>query len=1580
MKNSTLLYDKLFKTAIATAMAASAIAVVAPETTTANSNEEVFNDVKPFSDYHEYVNELFERGFVSGYPDGSFNPNGLLTRAQASKILALNLGLDVTKNFNYTFKDIPNDDWAYPYVAALKEAGIIDGYLDGSFKPNAPITRNQMAKIVVKGYGLEPATNITLPFSDAQVDNWAAPFIQTLFDLGITIGQTATTYGGNSTVTRANMAAFTIRSEKTTDYRENRRPDEKIISSIKDNKMVIGGQTYYIAKELQPLLHVRNLDVLNEANLDFIKIGTKIVGIRNLELLNSGVADNPLTLDLAGGTVDVNITIAGDYIKLANANITGDITIKKGDQKQIELNSLDLNGRLIVEGGAKREQESVIILTDTEVDEIVVNRDETKIITDNSAPTIKVSGNVSEIEVEGNITSINFNGTQDVLVNGTLQTDELTIETPIKVTLENKAQLPKVEVQQQGSQLIVPEDSTIGTLSKPNNITPEEAVKLPTGGLPTIGNVTDTPDVERPTSPPTKPTPPPTTGGGNSGGITNPFVSQSLTTHNIVDVDKKDPLAVGMIGTTMTTSNQNVATALLKDGKINITSKGPGTATITIKEDAPSLKEAQIIVTVDGNGKITHTIKRPLEVALEKITANPTPAAEDLVKLYNAADIKGITPINVADVTEAVKKASVDKGKLLTEDELKLTVDIALLPEQIKKDNPNTQKVSTQLDLQTTGLNGTIFTWQPVTAVDDATVDHVTGDVTRSANDDTNDTVGLAVTATNGSATKDATIDATILEAKPPYLVSVTVDDKDNDNALSPTDEVTLLFSEQLSETDRAKALDAIFGTNHPYGQNATLVWTDDLTAIITLGTNLKLQFGDTLEPAVTDAQGNPYKDSGNTTWKSATFQPQTDNSTNNLRDPLGIKGKSVSTNNPNVATAAIVNGQVEITSVGPGQATITVANGDDIAKIDVTVGLDGSITIDQVHPFNGDVKLDILILDRVPQASQGTWEEALLGAGSTASGGPYNEDFPYIGNGQFLEAERFAKNGVYGGTELNDSAFTFKVASAKNQANDLDTTNFMKLLNASNPQTEEGIYRVHINENGQSMNSTYFVDVFGKAGTGFAGYYQQFSYTTFGNDVTSVITARHDGSELQVVWDFKDLANIATQDLYLLAGDEWGQNVVPAGSPIGSVDGKTFEWRGAVTVDSAGNAISANQDYTVVVVKRNAAGQAIAYDNFGHYAINTKVTNLIAADISEIDAIADKLDDTVIKNQNPSLNEITTALSLPSVFEGATVAWSANTEDGATVNADGTLVRSSNDDIDDTVTLTATITYEGLTKIKTFQVTVKESKAPTVISAILQDTNTDGNPSTGDTVELTFSEPVTTVGNLTIGDQIINTQTGTWSQNNTKLTLILAGDVTSGDTANVSITNITDANNNTTPISTVSLAINQTNPGVAIALAKINNGTATVVDYTTAGVTVPSGVNVTTPEVKGLIAASKTKKGNDLLANEVGTLLINYKLVLDNFYALQNNFPTDGTVLNLSVGQLDKQVYYMKFGNAQQYFVNWTDSNGIAVTQFKTSTAPATLYINYAAGNAYLKVKRVDTVQIDSKGGVKRNPTFSIE
>ncbi|UPK43880.1 S-layer homology domain-containing protein [Paenibacillus pabuli] len=1463
MNKNTVLYDKFFKIALATTIATSTLAVVAPDYTKASESDTFFTDIKAASGYYEYVNELFERGFVSGYKDGSFKPGGLLTRAEASKILALNLGLNVTKSFNPTFKDVSTSDWAYPYIEALKEAGVIDGFQDGTFKPNSPITRNQMAKIIVNGYGLEPAKEINLPFTDTQLkNNWAAPYIQTLYDLGITTGQSALKYGGISTLTRGDMAAFTIRSEKTTDYRDNRQPDEKIISEISGNKMTMGGQVFYIKKELQPLLHSKNLAALNEANLDFIKIGTKIIGIRNLELTNGGTADNPLTLDLAGGTVEANITIAGDYIKLANANITGDITVKKGDQKQIEFDGLALNGRLIIEGDAKREQESVIKLTNTTVDEIDVNRDNTKIFTNNATPSIKVGNNVSGIEVAGKINSIDFIGNQDVVVKGQLETSTLTIVTPIKVTLENKAQLSTVETKQYGSQLIVPRDTTIDTLIKPENIKPEEAVKYPGGISSAIKNVTNTAQVERSTPPitPTTPTAPSSGGGsngggstdgGNNGGTTNPFVSQTLKANNIEDTDNKDPLAVGMIGTTVTSSNANVATATLKDGEIIVTSKGPGTATISIKEDAPSLKEAQIIVTVDANGKMTHTIKRPVEVVQDKINATPAPGADDLVKLLEGIDIQGVTPENITDVTTAVKKAIAEKGEPLTEDELKLVVDTALLPSLIKKENPSLEQVSTSLDLVIEGPNGTQFEWKSVTKVGDhnADINLTTGDVTQDDADNENDKVILNVTAVNGNASKDASIETTVLESKKPYLVSAILNDIDKDGNSSPGDTITFKFSEPVKYTGNTEDHNIdehLFGKDFVFGVGTDqypikAVWSEDGTSLtMTIGGDTSsanvFKVGSDIalvEGSVKDANGGQsitnsvklqhtpfaYKIvqnnlTGDFIWENGAVVSE---AAGKIQDSMTfsqngepVEGLEISYTDEDLAQGSIASGtfslkSVTVTKNGNSQK-ITLADGETLNVTTSTVlrvkdSTEVVTSVNHEHVKNGLVKtitVDDTVTDTISVPKVALANPVIIDGLNKLE---FTAGVAVTATPSEVLLKNLTVKGSYLGTAQDGERGPVYISGSADVILDHVTVDFP----AGGGYGASGILLKNANAKLEIKDTTISV---------------HFTNSDNSSYYASGVRADVEGASI-------DIINSTISSNGANGGSRGIQTANGATVNItnSTINVKTSTFPGTVygIYLGEGSSLTTSGGSEIVITAPDADGFGVGNNiNYANLNISDTTTFDIDAagagkakdayeynpdDLAVLDEARAKMDENLIKASNPTLQEVTEALNLPTDQDGVLVEWNADTVDGATVHADGTVTRSSNDDADDLVTLTATFTHNGMKKTKVFPVTIKESKVPTLISAALVDHNADGKASTGEIVELTFSEPVT-FSLLSIGDQEIDPGSGGWSEDKKTLTVTLQADITAAGTVTVKVNNLEDAAHNTKEEDVVELTI----------------------------------------------------------------------------------------------------------------------------------------------------------------------------
>lgn len=160
----------------------------------------------------ESIDYLVEKEAVNGYGDGTFRPNAKLTRAHAAKILAVSLNLPIQEEAKSTFPDTRNH-WADPYVAAIQKElqGVIKGYPDGHFKPNRPITRAQLTKMVVEAYNLKRDSTTHIYFSD--MPDAYANYIQTLGSLGIVQGPVKGEFRPYENVTRLQMAAIIHRTE-----------------------------------------------------------------------------------------------------------------------------------------------------------------------------------------------------------------------------------------------------------------------------------------------------------------------------------------------------------------------------------------------------------------------------------------------------------------------------------------------------------------------------------------------------------------------------------------------------------------------------------------------------------------------------------------------------------------------------------------------------------------------------------------------------------------------------------------------------------------------------------------------------------------------------------------------------------------------------------------------------------------------------------------------------------------------------------------------------------------------------------------------------------------------------------------------------------------------------------------------------------------------------------------------------------------------------------------------------------------------------------------------------------------------
>lgn len=120
------------------------------------------SDEIPFSDhedhkYQEAIEYLFEEGIISGYPDGTFKPDKTINRAELLKIIVeSNYDLNDYESFEdiSCFPDVTGNLWFSKYVCFAKTRGIIEGYPDGTFKPEQEINLIESLKIMYEGIGI----------------------------------------------------------------------------------------------------------------------------------------------------------------------------------------------------------------------------------------------------------------------------------------------------------------------------------------------------------------------------------------------------------------------------------------------------------------------------------------------------------------------------------------------------------------------------------------------------------------------------------------------------------------------------------------------------------------------------------------------------------------------------------------------------------------------------------------------------------------------------------------------------------------------------------------------------------------------------------------------------------------------------------------------------------------------------------------------------------------------------------------------------------------------------------------------------------------------------------------------------------------------------------------------------------------------------------------------------------------------------------------------------------------------------------------------------------------------------------
>lgn len=125
-------------------------------------------------------------GWVSGYSDGTFKPNANITRGEFVTILVRALELKADSSAELSFQDAASiPSWSRGAIAAAVKAGLVEGYSDGTFQANKLVTRAEMAVIIVRSQNVEVVSSAVPAFNDAQeIPKWAQPYVAAAVDKG----------------------------------------------------------------------------------------------------------------------------------------------------------------------------------------------------------------------------------------------------------------------------------------------------------------------------------------------------------------------------------------------------------------------------------------------------------------------------------------------------------------------------------------------------------------------------------------------------------------------------------------------------------------------------------------------------------------------------------------------------------------------------------------------------------------------------------------------------------------------------------------------------------------------------------------------------------------------------------------------------------------------------------------------------------------------------------------------------------------------------------------------------------------------------------------------------------------------------------------------------------------------------------------------------------------------------------------------------------------------------------------------------------------------------------------------------
>lgn len=221
------------------------------------------------SDYHalKQIDYLVSKGVISGFEDGTFKPNQDVTRGQFAAFVARALDL---KASNITFKDVKSGNSLYTEINKAATAGIIKGYKDGTFRPDLPVTRSDIAVMLDRALQLKGnyTKTVSLPYSDAgSIGGYAIESVKRMAAYGIMgAAENSNKFQPSTSGTRVGTVVSIYNmlqtSQTTTPSIPNKKDSELTVAQLTqkygEEKLIARSRASYEFYEVNAIEHYHN--------------------------------------------------------------------------------------------------------------------------------------------------------------------------------------------------------------------------------------------------------------------------------------------------------------------------------------------------------------------------------------------------------------------------------------------------------------------------------------------------------------------------------------------------------------------------------------------------------------------------------------------------------------------------------------------------------------------------------------------------------------------------------------------------------------------------------------------------------------------------------------------------------------------------------------------------------------------------------------------------------------------------------------------------------------------------------------------------------------------------------------------------------------------------------------------------------------------------------------------------------------------------------------------------------------------------------------------------------------------------